>query len=193
MDGVDLAAWAASHRDELGGWYDKHGAILFRGFGLKSVEDFEAVASAIAGELFKEYGDLPPESASQAVYGVTPYPADKMILFHNESSHLPTWPMRQFFFCVIPSETGGTTPLLDPAIREEFETKGLMYVRNFSEGIDVPWQEFFKTDDKAEVERICAESGMTCEWTNVGLRIRQISPAVVEHPRTGEKLFFNQI
>ena len=97
-----------------------------------------------------------------------------MILFHNESSHLPTWPMRQFFFCVIPSETGGTTPLLDcravynaidPAIREEFETKGLMYVRNFSEGIDVPWQEFFNTDDKAEVERICAESGMTCEWT----------------------------
>ena len=30
-----------------------------------------------------------------------------MILFHNESSHLPTWPMRQFFFCVIPSATGG--------------------------------------------------------------------------------------
>jgi len=203
MDGVDLAAWAASHREELDGWYDKHGAILFRGFGLKSVEDFEAVAIAIAGDLFKEYGDLPPESASQAVYGVTPYPADKMILFHNESSHLPTWPMRQFFFCVIPSETGGTTPLLDcravynamdPAIREEFETKGLMYVRNFSEGIDVPWQEFFHTSDKAEVERICTESGMACEWTaNDGLRIRQISPAVVEHPRTGEKLFFNQV
>ena len=203
MDGVDLAAWAASHRDQIDTWFDKHGAILFRGFSLDGAPDFESVAGAIAGELFAEYGDLPPEAASQKVYGSTPYPADKMILFHNESSHLPTWPMRQFFFCVIPSATGGTTPLLDsrtvynaldPAVRDQFETKGLMYVRNFAEGIDVPWQDFFHTTDRAEVERICTETGMTCEWTaGDGLRIRQVSPAVVTHPRTGEKLFFNQV
>jgi alpha-ketoglutarate-dependent taurine dioxygenase len=203
MEGVDLAEWAGSHRDEVEGWFNTHGAILFRGFPLNGVEDFERVAGAVAGELFTEYGDLPPEPTSQKVYGSTPYPADKMILFHNESSHLPTWPMRQFFFCVVPSETGGTTPLLDsravynaldPALREQFETKGLMYVRNFSEGIDVPWQEFFHTDDRAEVERVCTESGMTCEWTGTdGLRIRQISPAIVSHPRTGERLFFNQV
>jgi alpha-ketoglutarate-dependent taurine dioxygenase len=203
MEGVDLAEWAASHRDEVEGWFNTHGAILFRGFPLNGVEDFERVAGAIAGELFTEYGDLPPEPTSQKVYGSTPYPADKMILFHNESSHLPTWPMRQFFFCVIPAETGGTTPLLDsrsvynaldPALREQFETKGLMYVRNFSEGIDVPWQEFFHSTDRGEVERLCQESGMTCEWTGSdGLRIRQLSPAVVDHPRTGERLFFNQV
>jgi alpha-ketoglutarate-dependent taurine dioxygenase len=202
-EGVDLADWAATHRDQVDGWFDKHGAILFRGFGLAGVEDFERVAGAVAGELFAEYGDLPPEPTSQRVYGSTPYPPDKMILFHNESSHLPTWPMRQFFYCVIPSETGGTTPLLDsravynaldPEIRAQFETKGLTYVRNFAEGIDVPWQEFFHTSERAEVERTCAESGMTCEWTaNDGLRIRQLSPAVVSHPRTGEKLFFNQV
>jgi alpha-ketoglutarate-dependent taurine dioxygenase len=204
MDGVDLADWAASHADDINTWFDKHGAILFRGFGLNGAEEFERAAGAIAGdELFADYGDLPPESASERVYGSTPYPADKMILFHNESSHLPTWPLRQFFFCVIPSETGGTTPLLDsravyqaldPAIRDQFESKGLMYVRNFSEGIDVPWQDFFHTTERAEVERICNESGMTCEWTaSGGLRVSQISPAVVEHPRTGEKLFFNQV
>ena len=34
MEGVDLAEWAASHRDEIDAWFDKHGAILFRGFGL---------------------------------------------------------------------------------------------------------------------------------------------------------------
>ncbi len=203
-DGVDLADWAASHGEELNAWFDKHGAILFRGFGLAGAEDFERAAGTIAGdELFADYGDLPPESASERVYGSTPYPADKMILFHNESSHLPTWPLRQFFFCVIPSESGGTTPLLDsravyqaldPAVRDEFESKGLMYVRNFSEGIDVPWQDFFHTTERAEVERICDESGMTCQWTSSGgLRVSQISPAVVEHPRTGEKLFFNQV
>jgi len=47
-DNVDLAAWCASHKEELDGYFDKHGAILFRGFGLDSTKDFEAVASSIA-------------------------------------------------------------------------------------------------------------------------------------------------
>jgi alpha-ketoglutarate-dependent taurine dioxygenase len=202
IDNVDLAAWCAGHKEELGALFDKHGAILFRGFGLKDAGDFEKVASTIAGDLFAEYGDLPPESASERVYGSTPYPPDKMILFHNESSHLSSWPLRQFFFCVTPAPDRGETPLLDcrtvlealdPELRDAFAEKGLMYVRNFSEGIDVPWQDFFHTDDRAEVERICSEAGMSSEWTSGGLRIRQLAQAVRTHPRTGERIFFNQI
>jgi alpha-ketoglutarate-dependent taurine dioxygenase len=202
VDNVDLAGWCASNKPALDGYFDKYGAILFRGFGLESAEDFEAVASGIASDLFAEYGDLPPEAASERIYGSTPYPPDKMILFHNESSHLASWPLRQFFFCVTPAPDRGETPLLDcrvvyealdPEIRQQFAQKGLMYVRNFSEGIDVPWQDFFHTDDKAEVEKTCADAGMSCEWTAQGLRIRQVARAVTTHPRTGEKLFFNQI
>lgn len=203
VDNVDLAEWAASHRGEIEGHLDRYGAVLFRGFGIGGAEDFERVAASIVPELFAEYGDLPTEPASQRIYGSTPYPADKMILFHNESSHLPQWPLRQFFSCIVPSETGGETPLLDcrkvcdalePELLEEFATKGLMYVRNFAEGVDVPWQDFFHTTDKAQVERECREAGMTVEWTaNDGLRVRNIAPAVVTHPRTGERLFFNQV
>ena len=203
MGTVDLAEWTASNREQIDTYLDKHGAILFRGFGIKGAEDFEAVASAIVPDLFAEYGDLPPESTSERVYHSTPYPADKMILFHNESSHLPSWPMRQFFYCVVPSQKGGTTPLLDgrrvyealdPDLRDQFEQKGLTYIRNFLPGLDVPWQDFFKTDDREEVERSCAEAGMSCEWTaNDGLRITQTGPAVITHPNTGEKIWFNQI
>jgi alpha-ketoglutarate-dependent taurine dioxygenase len=125
-----------------------------------------------------------------------------MILFHNESSHLSTWPLRQFFFCVYPAPDRGETPLLDcravcealdPAILEQFAEKGLMYVRNFSEGIDVSWQDFFHTDDRAEVERTCADAGMSCEWTADGLRVRQVTKGVRKHPRTGQRIFFNQV
>lgn len=202
LDNVDLAGWCAGHEDELSGYLDRFGAVLFRGFGLQDASDFEAVASAIAGDLFAEYGDLPPESASERVYGSTPYPPDKMILFHNESSHLSSWPLRQFFFCVTPAPDRGETPLLDcrevlrllePSIREQFTARGLMYVRNFSEGIDVPWADFFHTEERSEVERICSEAGMTCEWTDNGLRVRQLAQAVVMHPRTGEEAFFNQV
>jgi alpha-ketoglutarate-dependent taurine dioxygenase len=202
VDNVDLASWCASHQDQLNQYFDRYGAVLFRGFGLQDASDFEAVAASIAADLFAEYGDLPPEAASERIYGSTPYPPDKMILFHNESSHLASWPLRQFFFCITPAPDRGETPLLDcrevynaldPDLRDEFATKGLMYVRNFSEGIDVPWQDFFHTDDRAEVEKTCADAGMSCEWTAQGLRIRQLAPAVTTHPRTGETLFFNQV
>jgi alpha-ketoglutarate-dependent taurine dioxygenase len=68
-----------------------------------------------------------------------------------------------------------------------------MYVRNFSEGIDVPWQEFFHTGDRAAVERTCANAGMSCEWTQLGLRVRQVAKGVRQHPRTGVRVFFNQV
>ncbi|HWJ49517.1 MAG TPA: TauD/TfdA family dioxygenase [Solirubrobacteraceae bacterium] len=202
VDNVDLAAWCASHLEDVEGHLDRHGAILFRGFPLVGAEDFEAVASTIAGDLFAEYGDLPPEETGQKIYHSTPYPPDKMILFHNESSHFSSWPLRQFFFCVVPSQAQGETPLLDcrevyqkldREIVEAFESKDLMYVRNFSEGVDVPWQDFFHTDDRAAVEETCAKAGMTCEWTELGLRVRQLAKGVRTHPRTGEKLFFNQV
>ena len=202
VDNVDLVTWCESNRAEIDGYLDKYGAILFRGFGLQDAADFEAVASAIASDLFADYGDLPSEAASERIYGSTPYPPDKMILFHNESAHLPSWPLRQFFFCVTPAPDRGETPILDcravltaldPEIRKEFVDKGLLYVRNFSEGIDVPWQEFFHTDDKAEVEKVCSDAGMTFEWTEQGLRIGQVAKAVRTHPRTGEELFFNQV
>jgi alpha-ketoglutarate-dependent taurine dioxygenase len=203
VGGVDLADWVASNRDELNSYFDRNGAILFRGFGLQTAGDFERVASGIVPDLFAEYGDLPPEGTSERIYHSTPYPADKMILFHSESSHLPKWPLRQFFFCIQPADEQGETPLLDnrrvvealdPGIVKEFEEKGLLYVRNFSPGIDVSWQDFFKSEDRNEVERLCASEGMQCEWKDGdSLRISQRGPGVTRHPRTGEKIWFNQV
>lgn len=202
VDNVDLAAWCASNIEAVEGHLDRHGAILFRGFPMAGAPEFEAVASTIAGELFAEYGDLPPEETGQRIYHSTPYPPDKTILFHNESSHFSSWPLRQFFFCVVPSREQGETPLLDcrevyekldKEIVEEFERKDLMYVRNFSEGVDVPWQDFFHTEDKAAVEQTCAKAGMSCEWTELGLRVGQRAKGVRTHPRTGERIFFNQV
>jgi alpha-ketoglutarate-dependent taurine dioxygenase len=203
VEGVDLRSWAADNRELIGRYLLQHGAVLFRGFGLRTVADFEAVASAITPELFGEYGDLPRLPDSERIYGSTPYPADKTILFHNESSHLPRWPMKQFFFCVIAAQTGGETPIIDcrqlcrvidPDVLSAFEEKGLLYVRNFSKGFDVSWQDFFKSDDRDEVEEICRTSGMGWEWRSGDrLMITQSAPAISVHPVTGDRVFFNQV
>jgi alpha-ketoglutarate-dependent taurine dioxygenase len=200
---VDLVAWAAEGAPEVDRLLLDRGAVLLRGFGLDRPEQFEKAAAALTSDLYGGYGDLPREGASQNIYKSTPYPADQPILFHSESSHLASWPTRISFFCLVPSAEGGETPLadtreiadrLDAEVLAEFESKGLSYVRNFS-GLDVSWQQFFQTEDPAEVERRCAADGTDYEWTHGGeqLRVKQPTAAVRNHPVTGDRLFFNQI
>lgn len=200
---VDLADWAKSNGAYIEQELLKHGVILFRGFNIGSISAFEQFASSICPELFDEYSDLPREAMGGKVYGSTPYPADQAILPHNESSHMPNWPMKIWFYCVQPSERGGETPIMDcrkvfdlmpPRIRDQFAEKRLMYIRNFTGGLDKSWQEFFATDDRREVEDYCSKNSISFEWkSGNGLRIRRIGPGVARHPKTGEMVFFNQI
>jgi hypothetical protein len=201
-DAVDLADWVRSNRDYVAQKLHKHGGILFRGFNLKTPQDFERVAAGIYNEIYSEYGDLPRESAGGKIYTSTPYPEDKRILYHNESSHMNRWATRISFFCVIAAKEGGCSPIvdcrkvyqqLDPAVRQKFEDKGLMYVRNFSDGLDVSWQHFFQTTDKSVVEAACAAQGFICEWvSDEHMRVKQRCRGVLRHPVTGEMSFFNQ-
>lgn len=200
---IDLTDWASSKREYLETNLLNHGAILFRGFNINSVAKFEQVVSAICPDLFANYGDLPKEGESEKVYHSTPYPSDRQILFHNESSHLEQYPRKIWFFCVQPASQGGETPIVDchkvyqllnPQLRSHLEQKQLMYVRNYIEGLDVSWQDFFHTTDQALVEQYCRQSGMDYQWlSGNGLRTRKVRPAISYHPQTGKPIFFNQV
>jgi len=205
MDGVNLASWAANNQDYIRNELAKHGAILFRNFGTDTPVKFESFARSVAvnGDLYEEYGDLPRDDPGLKVYHSTPYPKDKPILFHNESSHMHRWPMKIFFYSVKVAEQGGATPILDcrrtyqtidPAIIKQMEQKKLLYVRNFIDGLDVSWQQFFQTSDKKRVEDYCHQASIDFEWKGENqLTTRQLCRAVVKHPHTGDTLFFNQI
>jgi len=203
LEHVDLPAWAGANREYLESRLLAHGAVLFRGFGVASPAEFEGVAAAVCGELFGEYGDLPREEVRGKVYVSTPYPPDRPILLHNESSQLHRWPMKIWFYCARPAASGGETPvadcrevyrLLDPRVRERLARQGVMYVRNYTEKLDVSWQDFFRTGERAEVERLCRAWGLGFEWkADGGLRTRMVCPAVARHPKTGEAVAFNQM
>ncbi|MBW4417621.1 MAG: amino acid adenylation domain-containing protein [Myxacorys californica WJT36-NPBG1] len=199
---LDLVDWAKSNRAWIETQLFKHGGLLFRGFNTHCVQDFENFAQAICPELFGEYGDLPREGVGGKVYSSTPYPADKAILFHNESSHMHRYPLKIWFFCVQPAQQGGETPIVDcrklyqllnPKLREKFAQQQLMYVRNYTDGLDVSWQDFFHTSDRAVVEQYCHQHGIEFEWTDHGLRTREVRQAIAQHPKTGDWVFFNQI
>ncbi|WP_395603814.1 non-ribosomal peptide synthase/polyketide synthase [Pseudomonas sp. B21128] len=200
---LDLIEWIKNNRPLIEEKLATHAGILFRGFELDGIQGFEAFAEAIQPGLYGHYGDLPKKEGGKNTYRSTPYPERKMILFHNESSHQDRWPRKQMFYCEQAAPVGGATPVVDcrlmyekmPAdLRDKFETKGLLYVRTFTDNLDVSWQHFFKTEDRGEVEARCRAGGIEWRWLdNNELQTRTPGPAVIRHPITGAKSFFNQV
>ncbi|RKS28226.1 alpha-ketoglutarate-dependent taurine dioxygenase [Pseudomonas sp. WPR_5_2] len=202
VSGVDLVAWAAKERENLEQKLLQYGAILFRGFSVLSVEQFDQVIAALSpGALEYMFRASPRTRVGGNIYTSTDYPADQMIFPHNEHSYSPRFPLRLFFYCHIPSETGGETPIgatravkakISPQIEARFREKGVLYVRNYGDGFGLPWQTVFQSEDRGEVEAYCASVGIEVEWKeNNRLRTRQRGPAVVRHPGTGEEVWFN--
>lgn len=202
VDGVDLVAWAEGNRALIDEYLQKHGAILFRDFDIRTTMNFERFVRASAGELL-EYADQtsPRHKVDGNVYTSTDYPARQSIFLHNESSYAAVWPMRIFFFCVSPADEGGETPIADvrkvlsriPAhIKKHFVEKGWMLARNFGAGLGLLWQTVFQTTDQKTVEDYCRQAGIAFEWKGSGqLTTRQIRKAIVNHPQTGEPVWFN--
>ena len=202
-EGVDLGIWAAANSDFIETYLLRNGAILFRDFGLATVEAFEQLIEAVSGPLLDySYRSTPRHIVSGRIYSSTEYPANQAIPLHNENSYTRNWPMKLSFFAVQVAEQGGETPIADcraiykalaPEIRECFGRNGLMYVRNYGTGLDLSWQEVFQTSNKAMVEDYCRRARMEFEWVGENqLRTRQRAPVVETHPRTGELVWFNQ-
>jgi amino acid adenylation domain-containing protein len=199
---ADLAEWAADHVAEIQADLLAHGAILFRGFAIDSPEALEGFASTLCSELFNENGEHPRESVTGNVYTPVFYPQDQQLLWHNENSFNWQWPRKIFFACAQPAAEGGETPLVDSRrvyeeipeeIRAAFEEKGVLYQRTYAQGLGLPWQTVFQTDDMAEVEREAQETRVELSWRSGDrLRTRGARPAVIAHPATGEKTWFNQ-
>jgi hypothetical protein len=69
----------------------------------------------------------------------------------------------------------------------------VLYVRNYRRGEDLSWQTAFQTDDRAEVERYCADAGIAWRWgAGDSLRTCAARTAAILHPVTGAPVWFNQ-
>jgi alpha-ketoglutarate-dependent taurine dioxygenase len=200
---LDIVEWAKSNQAFIEAELRKYGALLFRGFHALSPVDFEQFALALCPDLFQENGEHVPANIGDGnLYTPVFYPPEKKLLWHNENSFNKTWPMKILFFCAHPAEKGGETPIadnrkvfqrIDPYIREQFMQKGIMYIRNYGEGLGLPWQEVFRTEKREDVERYCQKADIAFEWKDHHhLKTRLVRPAVLKHPQTGEWLWWNQ-
>ncbi len=205
-----LNDYISAHKDEIAQGLTEKGAVLFRGFGIKDAQSFEDAAKLLDPELKNDYlGTSPRNKISEYLFSASELPPHYPIMQHCEMSFLPHAPRKLFFWCKIAPETGGETPICDfaavyrdlnPEIRAEFESKGVTTIRNYSgpgeKGKSVkqlkPWPEMFLTTDKAKVEAVCKEHELEAVWLkNDSLRLINTRPAVLTHPVSGQKVWFN--
>ncbi|MCA2230002.1 TauD/TfdA family dioxygenase [Nonomuraea aurantiaca] len=183
----------------------RDGAVLLRGLGVRTPEEFHAVVSTFGSPLDSyRGGNTPRHTVMTGVFTSTEYPAEYPISLHNELSYAHRWPARLFFCCLVPAESGGATPVCDgravladlaEGTRDRFERRGVVYRQRLhgGYGFGKSWQDTYQTSDTAEVESFLRETETEFAWTeDGGLRTAQHRPAVLRHSVTGELVWFNQ-
>jgi alpha-ketoglutarate-dependent taurine dioxygenase len=198
------AAWAAEHRTALRAAVGEHGALLVRGLGLRDAGEAGAVFSRLADGLMTEQESFAPREAySDGVYSSTKWPANQPMCMHHELSYLLEPPTLMLFACLRAPASGGATAVADaptvldalPAdLVERFQREGWLLTRTYNDEIGASIEEVFGTGDRAAVEAYCRAHAIEFDWQPDGtLRTRQRRSAVVAHPVTGRRCWFNQV
>jgi alpha-ketoglutarate-dependent taurine dioxygenase len=199
----DAPRWAAQHRDALRAAVAEHGALLVRGLDLRDAAECAPVFRRLASLVTEKEAYAPRRIYSDGVYSATKWPPHQPMCMHHELSYRLELPSLMLFACLVAPTEGGATVLADsptvlralPAeLVERFERLGWMLVRNYNEDIGASIAGAFGTDDRRAVENYCRANAIELEWQPDGaLRTRQRRSAIVRHPLTGQRCWFNQV
>ena len=206
-------AWFRAHKHPLDLLASVHGALLFRGFPLRDTADFQkAIDHYPTNDLSYVGGAAPRNEIAKRVLESTHAPKDWQIILHQEMAYLPKFPRMISFFCRRTAWAGGETTLanfreLKQRLPERFwndvKARGVQYERNFrapgpaDEALDAmhkTWCSAFQTEDTKEAERACRSVGLEPIWREDGsLSTLFVAPGFIDHPLTGETVWFNHI
>ncbi len=199
----ELSLWAAEHRHALRDAVVEHGALLVRGLGLHDAGGTEAVFRQLGRLMAEREAFAPRRSYSAEVYSASKWPPNQHMCMHHELSYALEFPSLIMFACLTAPTDRGATPVADsPGVLKDlpgelvdrFERTGWLLIRNYNGEIGASVAEAFGTDDRRGVECYCRANAIEFEWQPDGtLRTRQRRRAVLRHPQTGERCWFNQI
>jgi len=196
--------WAAPHRDALHAVVAEHGAGVVRGLRLGDPADVATAFRSLAGDLMADREPFAARATyADGVYSSSTWPPNQPMCMHHELSYALQFPRLMLFACLGAPRTGGETALADSRavlralpveLVERFAREGWLLTRSYHEDLGVSWSESFGVDDRGAVERYCRDNAIAFEWLADGtLRTRQRRSALVTHPVTGERCWFNQV
>ncbi|WP_172387171.1 amino acid adenylation domain-containing protein [Streptomyces sp. MNP-20] len=200
----DPAAWAAEHRARLHATVAEHGALLVRGLGLRDAESVGRVSRELLHEVMTEREGFATRSVlADGVYSSSEWPAEQPMCMHHELSYAREVPGTLVFACLTAPASGGVTAVADshevletlPAgLVERFEREGWLLDRTYTDLTGISLAAAFGTGDRAAVDAYCAARGIETRWADDGgLRTRQRSAALLRHPVSGRRAWFNQV
>ncbi|HVE95461.1 MAG TPA: TauD/TfdA family dioxygenase [Pseudonocardiaceae bacterium] len=200
----DAPSWAAEHRDALRTVVAEHGSVLVRGLGLRDAAEIGAVFQRLATGLMTEKEAFASRRTySDGVYSSSKWPSNQPMCMHHELSYTLEFPALMLFACLRAPTEGGATAVADSPrvldalpteLIERFEREGWLLTRNYNDEIGASFAEAFGTEDCGAVESYCRANAIEFQWQpDGGLRTRQRRSAVVRHPVTGQRCWFNQI
>jgi alpha-ketoglutarate-dependent taurine dioxygenase len=200
----DAPSWAAEHKDALRAVVAENGSVLVRGLGLRDASEVSAVFRQLANGLMVEREAFASRRIySDGVYSSATWPQNQPMCMHHELSYTFEFPGLLLFACLGAPTEGGATAVADsravlnalPAdLVARFERDGWMLTRSYNDEIGASIAEAFGTDDRGAVESYCRANAIGFEWQpDGGLRTWQRRSAVVHHPVTGQRCWFNQI
>ena len=194
----------------------EHGGLLFRNFPVAGIEDFTRVMEALELGEFVDYigGGAPRSKVKGKVYTSTEAPPSIKIQLHNEMSFCDYYPKHICFYCDIPAQQGGQTFIgdsraiykdADPALLQRLTERRLKYISRYYHKSPImelvnklqrghkTWIDVFETDQKGEVEKKCKAHNIGYKWNpHDWLEISRLRPATIQHPVTGDTVWFNQ-
>ncbi|MDW8805761.1 TauD/TfdA family dioxygenase [Streptomyces scabiei] len=202
--GEPASQWAAGRREALRAAVAEHGSLLVRGLGLRDAAEAGGVFRGLADTLTVEREAFAPRRTyGDGVHAPTAWPSNQPMCMHHESSYALEFPGLLLFACLEAAGRGGATGVADAAavlealpteVTERFEREGWLLTRSYNGEIGASVAEAFGTDDRAAVETYCRAHSIDVDWRPDGsLRTRQRRPAVLRHPVTGRRCWFNQI
>ena len=208
--------WVKANRPSLDRLLIQHGGMVFRGFPVKTADDFNAWV-ALYDQFESGYagGATLRSKIKGNVFESTRYSADLKIPQHQEMAYVRDYPGRIAFHCHTRAKDGGETPINDmrrltaelpESLRMKLAERGTLVTRNFAappadgsvEFSEHPdersWKTAFYTDNADEVIQICADKGMEPIWNdNKSLTVRNRLDAFTKHPSTGEVIYRSSI
>ncbi|MFE7283918.1 TauD/TfdA family dioxygenase [Streptomyces noursei] len=202
--GADPAQWATRNRDALRAVLAEHGAVLVRGLGLADVDRIATTFHALSSDLMVERESFAPrDDHGQGVYSSSPWPQNQPMCMHHELSYALRFPGLMLFACRTAPTDGGATAVADASavldalpkkLIKRFERQGWLLTRSYNDEIGASVAQAFGSDDREAVERYCRANAIAFDWQPDGtLHTRQRRSAVVRHPVSGRRCWFNQI
>lgn len=206
-DRRSLTRWLERERTSIRERLQQHGAVLLRGSEfVRRAEDFEALARALEPDLATRHPfddgvrNRRGKYCWEASGDVNGYRSSGVLPFHHEDAYIPQVPRRLLFCCLKAPPEGGETALVDarrvladipPAIVEKFEG------RTFPTRMSLPIRVVLHNAEVGGVPELLefarCNSGANVSVRGDSLVFNSELPAVIRHPDSGERVWYNQL